>query len=117
MPDISEHINRQAKTQERAKRQHVDRSYVEEHDGETPKYQKLRIKQVRMSDDMIDDLYQLARQLQDQRPQKMESFTASAVARVCIGYTLGVIKRRKIDKTLRASTEEELLDVLTRQLE
>lgn len=98
------------------KERFVDETLLPDPDPQIPKYQTLRIKQVRMTDEMVDRLYARARQFMDQRPERTEKITASTVARLCIAFTLDQMDRKNISNAIRGSTEEELLEAFHRHL-
>jgi len=109
-------IGEQLSQEKKRSRKYVDNSILPVVQSSAPKFEQLRVKQVRMPDEMIEGLYAMARQLMDQRPVKEETITASTVARLCIAYTLERIKEKKAGNALRGSTEDELLSVFRRVL-
>lgn len=113
MPSITEQIRKEA---EQRKQHYIDGTMLPEAGLDLPKHKVLRVKQVRMTDEMIEQLYATARRLMDQRPEKTETLTASTVARLCIAYTLHRIDREGVMAALRGSTEEELLEAFQRHL-
>lgn len=112
--------NRQREAQERSKRRMIDSALVPDPGGDVPKYLTMRRKEVRMPDEMIEELYSIARQLMDQRPSggQGEQITPSTVVRLCIGYTLHRLSDggRKL-AMIRGDDEDELLTQFIERLD